>query len=235
MALIQTDITRETRRRLTWAAQRGAPGGFARAAVVGCFGVMALAFALPDATPAAIAIAVLFYAVAARLAGRSLRRAYPHDRLGLCNHVTLTRLVLTCALLAPFLASSAPSWAFFTVAAVALALDGVDGERVFSAGSDVPDEFEVALAQGAHRVVGEDVMTNVTEQNFVPAFGVRIFEDREEAAAVEGVIGEGGSGPVENRGRDIREGDEGFVRGHRGFQSWVSHEKGNAEIGRAHV
>ena len=127
MALIQTDITRETRRRLTWAAQRGAPGGFARAAVVGCFGVMALAFALPGATPAAIAISVLFYAVSARLAGRSLRRAYPHDRLGLCNYVTLTRLVLTCALLAPFLASSAPSWAFFTVAAVALALDGVDG------------------------------------------------------------------------------------------------------------
>lgn len=56
-----------------------------------------------------------------------MARSYPHRALGLCNLVTLLRLALMSALVAPLVSGSGAQWGVLMVAAVALALDGVDG------------------------------------------------------------------------------------------------------------
>ncbi len=73
-----------------------------------------------------LTLALAAYLAAARLAHKAMRQTYPHPTLGLCNLVTLTRLGLTSVLLVPLVADVKP-WTVFGVAAVALALDGVDG------------------------------------------------------------------------------------------------------------
>lgn len=131
MALIQTDTMRETRRRLALAAVpghlRGATAGFARAAALGAFGVLALSVTLPNAAAVPIALSLAGFIMAASLAGWFVQRAYPHDRLGVCNHITLSRLVLVSALASHVIAGGGPSWIFLGLALVALSLDGVDG------------------------------------------------------------------------------------------------------------
>ncbi|WP_224825643.1 CDP-alcohol phosphatidyltransferase family protein [Cognatishimia sp. MH4019] len=98
-----------------------------RAAFMGGLGVLALAAALPGTTAGSIGFSVVLFAGAAAMAGRFLQRDYHHDRLGLCNYVTLARLMLVCALSAHLLTGGGPSWAFFGLAVIALSLDGVDG------------------------------------------------------------------------------------------------------------
>lgn len=56
-----------------------------------------------------------------------LRRSYPHDRLGGCNLVTMTRLALVAALLGAIAEGGLSGWPVVGVASLALALDGVDG------------------------------------------------------------------------------------------------------------
>jgi phosphatidylglycerophosphate synthase len=75
---------------------------------------------------AALWLALSGYGVGIGLVLILMRRGYPHGTLGLCNVVTLARLALTAALLAPLAADAAP-WGVFAVAAIALSLDGVDG------------------------------------------------------------------------------------------------------------
>lgn len=60
-------------------------------------------------------------------AGWLMKRDYHHDRLGFCNVVTLSRMVLTASLIMPLAAGIVNGWAVFAVAIVALGLDGVDG------------------------------------------------------------------------------------------------------------
>lgn len=67
------------------------------------------------------------FVLATGLAASALRRAYPHDRLGLCNLVTLFRLALVMALIAPVMSGAGASWAVLVVAVLALSLDGIDG------------------------------------------------------------------------------------------------------------
>lgn len=74
-----------------------------------------------------LAFGVVLFGTAATLAGFRLSRDYPHSSLGLCNLVTLGRLVIVGMLCAVMLAGIAPDWATFGIAALALALDGVDG------------------------------------------------------------------------------------------------------------
>jgi phosphatidylglycerophosphate synthase len=80
-----------------------------------------------------MAVSVGLFALVTVLAFRSATRAYPHDRLGLCNTVTLMRAALAAAVAAPLAvpgvltAQPALAWAVLAVATVALALDGVDG------------------------------------------------------------------------------------------------------------
>ena len=69
----------------------------------------------------------------------------------MCNIVTLVRLALAAALLAPLVGDAAP-WAVFAVALLALALDGVDGwlarreSRVSAFGARFDMEVDSALA-----------------------------------------------------------------------------------------
>lgn len=80
---------------------------------------------------AIIAICVTLFAAAATIAALTARRIYPHPRLGLCNTVTLFRAALIAALIAPLIVAGPPpdraAWAITLIAALALALDGVDG------------------------------------------------------------------------------------------------------------
>jgi phosphatidylglycerophosphate synthase len=75
---------------------------------------------------AAMASGIGGYACGVALAIGLLQRGFPHRTLGACNVVTLTRLALAAALLAP-LAGQPNPWAVFAVATIAFALDGADG------------------------------------------------------------------------------------------------------------
>lgn len=110
------------------------PGGrltpvrrFAVAAGAGAVGVVALGFGLSGGGWLAVGAALACYLAAVLLAGWVMARSYPHRILGFCNLVTLLRLALTTALVAPLVAGGGAQWGVFMVAAVALALDGVDG------------------------------------------------------------------------------------------------------------
>lgn len=72
-------------------------------------------------------IGTLAYLCGCALALISFRRTFPHGVLGFCNCVTITRLMLVCALVAALIDHHEGPWVVFAVALVALSLDGVDG------------------------------------------------------------------------------------------------------------
>jgi phosphatidylglycerophosphate synthase len=100
---------------------------------------------------APIGVAVAGYAVGAVLAVVLMRRGFPHPELGSGNLVTLARMALVAALLAP-LVGIAPPWSVVAVATLALVLDGLDGwlvrreGRVSSFGARLDMEVDSALA-----------------------------------------------------------------------------------------
>lgn len=139
-------------------------GAFARAALAGAFGVLALSLMMPGVTVAGAGAALMAFALAASVAGIMIRRHYPYDRLGLCNLVTLVRLVLVGALVAALLSGVGPSWAVFAVAAIALSLDGLDGwlarrqglASEFGARFDMEVDSAFALVLALNAAVGPD-------------------------------------------------------------------------------
>lgn len=70
--------------------------------------------------------ALITYAAGVTIAHTALRAEYPYRKIGWCNAVTLIRLILVCALVASIFAD-APPWSVFAIAALAFALDGLDG------------------------------------------------------------------------------------------------------------
>ncbi len=98
---------------------------FLRASAAGVVLVLAAGLALVG-IDAALWLALAGYGLGVGLVLVLLRRGYPHGRLGLCNRVTLARLALTAALLAP-LVGPASAWVVPAIAVLALSLDGVDG------------------------------------------------------------------------------------------------------------
>jgi phosphatidylglycerophosphate synthase len=127
MAWTHHDLSRAARRRLPAPGFLGPSGDLALAAAGGALAVPALGAALGGTAAPALAGALVVYALGAGLATRAMLRRYPHEGVGLCNLVTLVRLVLTCALIAPLLSGTAAHWGLFVVAALALSLDGLDG------------------------------------------------------------------------------------------------------------
>lgn len=99
---------------------------FTIAVVAGSGVVVGVAAALVGADGEGLGLALAGYVVGAVLAVGLMRRAFPHPHLGLCNLVTLGRMALAAALLAPLAGAAAP-WAVIVVATAAFALDGVDG------------------------------------------------------------------------------------------------------------
>ena len=66
-------------------------------------------------------------AVVAGLGLRGIASGYPHDRLGVCNAVTLVRAALTAGLVTALVSPGIAGWGVVAVAVVALLLDGLDG------------------------------------------------------------------------------------------------------------
>lgn len=110
-----------------------------------------VAIALVGPDPRALALVLLGYVGGAVLALRLIGRGYPHESLGMCNVVTLIRLALAAALVAPLAGDAAP-WGVFAIALLALVLDGVDGwlarreSRVSDFGARLDMEVDSALA-----------------------------------------------------------------------------------------
>jgi phosphatidylglycerophosphate synthase len=100
---------------------------FAGVAALLSVGIVTLTALMPGAAIVPTMAAFLSFAVGSALAASALHRDYPHPHLGLCNAVTLSRLALTTALVAPLVASSGTSWFVFGIATIALTLDGFDG------------------------------------------------------------------------------------------------------------
>jgi phosphatidylglycerophosphate synthase len=155
--------------RLTAAHPRGASVRFAAAAVILAACVPAVAALLVGAHPAALGLALLTYLAAAALAVTATACSLPLARVGPCNLVTLIRLLLTSALIAPLVAPGTTA-AIVTVAVLALVLDGLDGwlarrhgdESAFGARFDmeVDAAFGLVLALNAWRTgtVGPEVL-----------------------------------------------------------------------------
>lgn len=105
-------------------------GQFAIATVLGACVlayVFHLLFSIDTGNLLSVVFCVLLYLAAAAFTAYHLNRNYPHNVLGLCNLVTLSRLVLVGILGIVVLENLMPSWTTFAIATVALCLDGVDG------------------------------------------------------------------------------------------------------------
>lgn len=96
-------------------------------ALFGAVGVAALVAGPVAGAAFEVFVTTLLYLCAATGAVIGMWRTYPHTRIGMCNIVTLVRLILTAALVAPLVGADPSAWAVFALASVALSLDAVDG------------------------------------------------------------------------------------------------------------
>lgn len=113
-------------RYVAFAAQWGPRKQLAFALLGGTGLTLAIAIVLVGLTPGPLGLAMAGYGVGAIFALTLMRRGYPHSRLGTGNIVTVLRMGLVAALLAPLAGSGLP-WALVGVATLALVLDGFDG------------------------------------------------------------------------------------------------------------
>lgn len=96
-------------------------------------------------------------------------RTYPHDRLGACNAVTLMRVALTTALLAPLIGGQAAGSIVAAIAVLSLSLDGVDGYLArrsglcsqFGASFDMEVDAALTLVLALHAFMGSPVGAEV--------------------------------------------------------------------------
>lgn len=125
------------------------PIGAAQFLPVGAAGLAALAAAgwsLSLRPPALLVAGAVFGTLAVVLAG-TMRRLYPHPRIGACNLVTLLRAALVCALLAALWQGHTGGWPIAGVALLALVLDGLDGWLARRSGlvSDFGARFDIEV------------------------------------------------------------------------------------------
>lgn len=118
----------------------------AGAAIAGVASVLLVGFA-------SVSLAAVFvaYAVATFLIVVLMKKGFPHPTLGVANVVTIGRMALVIALIAP-LFSPAPPWTMVAVGLAALFSDGIDGwmarreQRVSQFGERLDVEVDSALA-----------------------------------------------------------------------------------------
>lgn len=165
MSIMQPDQAPIAQRTVYHEDVRPPFAGFALSALAGGVAVVALSVGLFSTGGQALlglTAALCFYLVAAGTASFALLRTYPHATLGLCNIVTLVRLVIVATLVGALLSSTGPSWAVFMLAAIALVLDGADGwlarrqdlASSFGARFDVEVDAAFALVLALHAVFG---------------------------------------------------------------------------------
>jgi phosphatidylglycerophosphate synthase len=118
-------------------------------------------------------VGVAGFAALALVAGIGLHRHYPHDRLGACNAVTLFRAALISGVGA-VLVDPAQGWALAVTAAVALALDGVDGKLARASGlvSDFGARFDMEVDSVFALLLALIVWTSGTVGPWVLVLGV---------------------------------------------------------------
>jgi phosphatidylglycerophosphate synthase len=106
-----------------------------------------LLFQIDGESVFSVVMGMLLYLAAATLAGYHLKRDYPHTALGLCNLVTLLRLVIVSLFFIVAIEKITPVWATFAIAVFALCLDGVDGwfARTQGLSSDFGARFDVEV------------------------------------------------------------------------------------------
>lgn len=135
---------------------------FLSAGGIGFVGVVVLGWVLFDGLGTAGGlIGATSYGVGLTIALVSLRRTYPHHAIGLCNCVTIARLMMVCALIVALIDQPDRPWAVFALAAIALALDGVDGwlarregyGSLFGARFDMEVDSLLALTLALHAYV----------------------------------------------------------------------------------
>ncbi len=147
------------------AVQSNAARQFVLASLLGLIGLCIVKVALFDAgATRGLLIGVATYLVASLVSLAAFTRSYPYDAMGLCNAVTLARLMLVGVLIAAVFDQTDRLWTVFAVAAVALSLDGVDGwlarreghASQFGARFDVEVDaaFALTLAVLAHVCAG---------------------------------------------------------------------------------
>lgn len=123
--------------RQRWPRRQGARVGTAAYGAVADFALWSLAglalmaalhlVAASQLSAGAWIPAIAIYLAAAGLVGALLVAHYPHRALGWCNVVTLARGVLVAFLVTPLLFAEPGAMVVAALAALALALDGVDG------------------------------------------------------------------------------------------------------------
>lgn len=113
--------------------------------------VAGVSFALVGNDASSLSLALVGYVIASALVILLMRRDYPHPWLGLGNIVTVLRMALVAALLAPLLGITMP-WVIVVVALSTLSLDGFDGwlarrtGQVSNFGARLDMEVDSALA-----------------------------------------------------------------------------------------
>lgn len=93
--------------------------------VGGVLGALLAVAAVAAFGSAALPLAV--FAAAMGVASFGLVQTYPHQMLGLCNAVTLSRVALVAFLAGALLSPGTSPWVVFCAASLAFALDGLDG------------------------------------------------------------------------------------------------------------
>ncbi|QPM89944.1 CDP-alcohol phosphatidyltransferase family protein [Pseudooceanicola algae] len=107
----------------------GSPPRSFLAAVLLCVPAVGLGAAVLCATAPTLAanLAIALFLTASALTYPALRGTYPHPALGACNLITTLRMAMVCVLGAAVAQPVPHAVPLFTLAMVALALDGVDG------------------------------------------------------------------------------------------------------------
>lgn len=97
------------------------------AGFMGGLGVLGLGWAMTGGmSPLAVGIGAVFFLSAMAVALWGLQQSYPHPSIGLCNRVTVARLMMASVLITAWLAQIG-GWPVFALAALAFGLDGLDG------------------------------------------------------------------------------------------------------------
>jgi len=124
-------------------------------------GLPALIYLLVGPQPLALAAAAVVYISAATVAAAVVARAMPLEQVGPCNVVTLVRLLLTSALLAPLLVPGSVE-VILAIAVCALLLDGVDGwlARRYDHSSEFGARFDMEVDAAFGLILALNAWTN---------------------------------------------------------------------------
>lgn len=124
---MRTSISANSRTSRTTSAMRHPMVVFGRAVALGAltiFGAAVLGF---GATPTSLVLVLALYLGASGIVAHGLQHHYPHGRLGLCNIVTFSRMVIVAVLVVVMMEGRAPDAVLLGLAIFSLGLDGVDG------------------------------------------------------------------------------------------------------------